>query len=273
MTRFKSWVSKEDMVRAEIQIRKIWAERKKVMILKMVNPPRIYQVDEELAQLYKNEVVKELHKAEMKNAEKLLREFSNKYYHVAFAITQPFIKTGALCFVASPPQITTRKYFNGVIKTGSYIANHFIPTQLKNGKYHKPLIAKFFYGLYWHYALAMGGWKRDLKRFPRLKLFFEQKYKQYGETPRARRLALRDVARILIGNVWLVQMYYLVKEGVIQPEDIVLPYEIAKFPEAGKLYLDPIYTVRMYELPEELRNEIKYITWSWLLRITKGNNN
>ena len=269
----EAWVSTEDMAEALVLVRMLWAKRKNEQALRMVDRMRLMRLAPDVWEVYHDRMLRYLGGLlELeKRAQEFLEEMARKYYHVAYAVAEPFISSSALVFVANPPQITTLK--QNILKTTSYIVINFIPSRVRN-KYHRSIIAKFFYNRFWFQTVRFPNKSmRILAQFPRLELFWRQKYGQYREKykndARARRIAWREVAKVLIGNVWLVQMYYLVKHGVIEPSDIVLPYHLAENPELHKTMINPIDTVYKTKLPVEIARELPNITWGWLIKTLK----
>lgn len=228
--------------------------------------------------------------------EKVVDTFAERYPHVAYARSIPIVNNASIVFVAWPPQVTLVSS-RPRIHTSSYITVSFIPTKLRSGKYHAPLIARFFYTSVYHYVMT-GHFKKYILSKPMLRKLYENKYEQYYTRfyeeevkkhkridkktkarieSHARKIARREAVRVLIGNTWLINMYYLVETENLDPDEIELPYHVAANPELHKTMLNPIDTIDEYRLRMngyiDLAKDIKYITWKWLIQRTLKSNN
>jgi len=84
--------------------------------------------------------------------EKVLEEFVDNvamdFVHCRYMWYTGFVsKKSLVALIQEPPQITMLE-FGQFVKPSPYINICFIPTKLKSGKVHAPLVANFFYGQY-----------------------------------------------------------------------------------------------------------------------------
>ncbi|NPA99105.1 MAG: hypothetical protein GXO43_06980 [Crenarchaeota archaeon] len=267
----KAWVDPQDIALAQYTMRLLYNREKEYKsITKPLERAYIFTVPE-IREAYKPYTQLEKQKLErVKNEYKRLTlEYAEKYYHTAY-MQATLLKSSIPLFVAFPPQVTTKK--QPAIKPSAYINTLFIPVKRSDGAKISTVPAKLLYKNY----VMMRRYKhldKHLELMPRLKQFVEKKTIQYTSKgypeKRAWKLALRDALRVIIGNIWLVGIYYLVQHKYIKPQDIILPYELAKQPHLHQTMIDPKDTLsHPYILPPELRDELPYITWKWLIQIT-----
>ena len=265
----KAWVDPKDIALAQYTIRIFYnREKEHSSITKPLTNNKVLMIPE-IRKEYEKYAKYTTQNYEALNIEikKQGGEYAAKNFNIAYADATIF-KNISLVFVAYPPQITTQKVNPYTIPPSAYINVLFIPiTRTSDGRKIVTLASKILYKhfvLYRRYHI-----KRYLEKKPVLKAFVEKKTQQYisqGQPERrAWKNALRDLVRIIIGNIWLVGIYYLIEEGSIEPEDIILPYELAKQPELHKIYIDPIHTAEPYLLPLDM--DISNITWKWLMKI------
>ncbi len=264
-------VSTEDMALANYLFRVDYLLTRNVqsLTLPLLKPSTLFQVDPRIKELYSGyvkqhkEYVKEYRKERI---DKYIKYFRENYYHAAYAYAIPMIRSVVLSFIAWPPQVSIGR--NRIIHPGAYINMSFIPTKINNKKIHRPLISKYTYSRF--YNVSIYHLKKYLESHLRLKLFYYKKINQYVEAGKseshAKRLARRDVFRIFIGNIWLVQLYFMVKYNHVSPEEIELPYHLAKDPLLHADMVNPADIVDFTMIKNrELREDLPQITWRWLL--------
>ena len=264
----KAWVDEKDIALAQYISRLLYnREKEYASISKPVKSAYIFTIPE-IRREYEKYVALARQKLEKvkREYESLVVGFAEKYYHTAYAYAT-ILRSSVPLFVAYPPQVTTKKQL--ALKPSVYINTLFIPVRTSDGKKITTVASKI---LYKNFVVMRNYRKLDkyLDGMPRLKHFVEKKRIQYVNRgcpeKRAWKLALRDMLRVVIGNIWLVGIYYLVKEHVIEPGDIILPYELAREPELHQTMIDPVDTmIRPYMLPIGMQTEIKHITWKWLI--------
>ncbi|NPA98907.1 MAG: hypothetical protein GXO43_05960 [Crenarchaeota archaeon] len=266
----KAWIDPQDIAYSQYLCRLLFnTEKTYKSLAKPLENARIFSIPEIRGEYAKHvDQAKKHYEAMKKQVQEQAMEYATKYWHAAYAYAT-ILRNISLVFTAYPPQVTTTRQL--AVKPSAYINTLFIPVVRSDGRPIQTMFAKL---LYKHYTLIMRYKRKYIeKQHPRLKIFIEQKKQQYmGKgypEARARKLAYRDALRVIIGNIWLVGIYYLVKEGAIQPEEIILPYELAQNPELHKDRINPAETVIEYRLPPELQHEIGDITWTWLIKTTK----
>ena len=204
-------------------------------------------------------------------------EAIKKYPHVWFLhATDVFDKKSLLTIICDPPQIT-HSSFGQLLTPDAYINVHFIPTKLRDGRIYRSLISRFFYTTnypIWKYKINY-----ILNKYPALKSVFNQTYNNYFKKalqkglPKdqaesfAKKCARRDCIRVFIGNAWLIQTYFLYKEGIVKTisvpthlinhvNDLINPS--ALLPNDKKV-----------EFSQKFGVDIEEINWYWLYKIYK----
>ena len=265
----KAWVETEDIALAQYISRLLYnREKEYASISRPVKTAYIFTIPE-VREEYEKYIALTRQKLQriQKEYESLITGFAEKYYHAAYAYAT-ILRSSVPLFIAYPPQATTKK--QPALKPSAYINTLFMPVRTSDGRKITTVASKI---LYKNFVVMRNYRKLDkyLESMPRLKQFVEKKRIQYVNRgypeKRAWKLALRDMVRVIIGNIWLVGIYYLVEEHAIEPEDIILPYELAREPELHQTMIDPVDTmIRPYMLPIGMQTEVKYITWEWLIK-------
>ena len=196
----------------------------------------------------------------------LVYEAMGRYLYLRFLLSvKGFGPMLALAFLASPPDVTLKRA-GPIVKPSGYINVNFIPVVLKNGRIHRPILARFFYSN----AVASITLRRYLTREnPQTRAVYERNMKKYVERgypeTRAKRLAFRDALRVVIGCAWLVRVHELLDDGLIEPSDVILPYRaMTEKIEAGEL-IDPHYLVE----DDSVKSRLEEYTWRRLIEKIK----
>ena len=186
---------------------------------------------------------------------------AEKLPYIAYLLDTPLVPESIIAVLAHPPDLTLKR-FGPAVNPGSWIAVSFIPTRLSNGRTHRPLIAKYFYTMNYpviqfkreHFALC--GKSDVLCNFYRKKVEEEKRKPNVKNEAHARKRAVRDIMRVYLGNAWLIAMIDALEKGVIDKNEIVLPYFISKSPHT---LIDPSQASKT---PERWKN----YTWAKLIK-------
>ena len=207
------------------------------------------------------------------NVEKIVENFVtpriDKYSHLKYlALTGLITKKALVCLIADPPQITHID-FGQLINPISYIQNHFIPCRMIDvntgeEKVTGGLVPRMFYSQV-RYYLTM--FPELIQQYPRLYTFYNEtinKYLKLGKNQKhAKKLALRDVVRIVIGCMWLLWTYCAWKKGILT--QLSVPKYILH--DLNRL-INPIELLNnnaRNELENLIQINLKEVTWHWLV--------
>lgn len=244
-------------------LRKIKAKRKHVA----KRPPRdlkMLGVAEKVSDAIEAWYVK--HGAPVKQEiRRLVREAAKRHLYIRYALSLPgFSELAVIAFLASPPDITL-KTAGPILEPSSYIATHFMPVRMRDGRVYRSVLARYFFSTIEPLRRFMS---RFVSRSRQLLRIYERSLSRYtskGYNPgRAKRLATRDVVRVMIGCVWLVRMHELLSKRLVKPSDVTLPYpEMLRDIEAGS-GVEP-YMIAEYPVA----NEVADYTWARLINAVK----
>jgi len=196
-------------------------------------------------------------------AREIVGRAAGRLPYIAYLLDTPLVPESLLAVLAHPPDLTLKR-FGPAVKPASWIAVSFIPTRLRDGRVHRPLLAKFFYTanytvmVFRHEHFALCGRSQALCEFYRRKVEEEKRKPTVRSEGHARRRAVRDVVRVYLGNAWLIAMLDALDRGAIDRDEVVLPYWLAKSPRTHVL-LDPSQAAKT---PGRWRE----YTWDRLLR-------
>jgi len=177
-----------------------------------------------------------------------------RYIHVDYALSTGLAPEAGICFIACPPQITYPE-FGAVYTPSSYINVLFIPCRdRERGRATESLLARFCYSYLKLHALSL------ISKVDEVRRLYEDRYRYYlarkGDSDHADRLALRDVARVVVGNVWLVWSWYAKQSRLIKR--IVPPYHLAREPWRHRM-IEPYQIV--VQTPRVPLEDLYRISW------------
>ena len=198
--------------------------------------------------------------------EDVVNTAAERYLFVRYALSiKNFGAKIVLAFIASPPDITLRPT-GPIVKPSSYINVNFIPVVM-GGKMHRPLLARYFYSMV---TASVKLRRYIMKENVHLTRVYQRSFEKYVEKGypegRAKKLAIRDAVRVIIGSVWLVRMHELLDTGLATPNDIMLPYgDMAEKARLGEL-IDPYFLAG----DEAVKSKVYNYTWRNLLKRVSG---
>lgn len=207
-------------------------------------------------------------------AKKFLYETAQDYLHIRYALATILPEIAVLTFIGQPPDTTWGR--PPVLKPSTWINKAFLTYKYRSGKMEANIFQRFFSAIVSPYLFMTNKDGKLLEKYsPALLRIYERSYKKYieaGKRPaHARRLANRDTARVIIGNVWLIATLDAIAKGIIGPEDVLLPYHLAKDPALLHDMLDPADTVASHKASQSLVDELRKYTWRKLYRIVTEN--
>ncbi len=254
-------VSQTDAVDALIDCVSMFEEsRVNARLYAMVTKPsRILGVQADVRELLR-QLLDDMIEDARRYIEERVREYS-KYVHIRYALLLPLPKKIVPALVVASPAVTMPELCDDEpIPVDAYIDRAFIPVKLRNGRWHRPFIARYAFGAW------LGYWRHNKSRVlsvEPLRRVYERSYQKALEKGKRQRIAkiiaVKDVLRVMIGCIWLVWTYHAVKRGIVTevPRPRHLPLE---------RLINPIEIV-VKEPPPEL--ELDKITWSWLNEVAK----
>lgn len=184
----------------------------------------------------------------------LISTASARYKFVAYLADTPLPPQAVLAVLVYPPDYTLKPV--GFTKPGTWISFGFMCARLRDGTRVCNRLTKIFMRSIFYFYLRPG---QILSYSRQLLNLYQSKIKQYMNqgrtTSHARRLAIRDVVRVYLGNAWLIRMLELLENKVVEPHEIIPPYEHAKNPSHIYTYIDPEYTVK--------KDQHKWRNYTW----------
>lgn len=209
-------------------------------------------------------------------AKRFLYEAAKKYTYIRYALATILPEIATLAFLGQPPDTTWGR--PPVLKPSTWINKAFLTYRYRSGKIEANIFQRFFSTLVSPYLFMSNKDGKLLEKYtPALLRIYRRSYTKYLEAgrrpPHARRLANRDVVRVIIGNVWLIATLDALAKGVISPEDVLLPYHLAKDPALLHDMLDPAETVATHRASEDLVEELRKYTWRKLYKVVTGSEN
>lgn len=189
--------------------------------------------------------------------------------YVNYLQASPLAKPAILSILAEPPDITWGR--TPLVHPWTWITFTFLPPKdpkddvIKAGK-----IAFHFMGTALYSFKMLRGKKTLEKKYPMLWEFWRRqanKYIQKGyKEVRAKALADRDTIRVILGNAWLIATLDALTTEIIKPEEVEMPYPLAKDGTLLHQLIDPVHTVE-----EKYRPLFAEYSWRELVKILQKN--
>ena len=254
---YKRWL-------AEVQRLKVWSKKPEMRPLSLRASRSAWE------HYYENKVKTKTKK--FKEFTKIVQDFvalmARRYPYIQYLVDSPIANPAILSVIALPPDLTWGN--PPFIHSWSWVNTAFLPPR-RNGVLVAGTLQKFFMRNAIP-VMIMQGLRRLANAVPIMYRFYESTYSKYTAKGyphgRAKKIAIRDTIRVYLGNAWLIATLDALEKQVIKPDQVELPYPLAKDPEYLHQLIDPEKTLE----PHRGEKYRKY-TWRTLLRLLENNKN
>ena len=254
---YKRWL-------AEAQRLKVWSKKPEMRPLSLRASPRAWRHYEESKVKVKTKQFKEFTRI----VQDFIKLLATRYTYVQYLVDSPIANPAILSVVALPPDMTWGK--PPYIHTWSWVNTAFLPPR-KNGVLLAGTLQKFFMRNAIP-VMIMQGLRRLANAVPIMYRFYETSYNKYiakgYPRGRAKKIAVRDTIRVYLGNAWLIATIDALEKQAINPDQVELPYPLAK---QGEQYLHQLIDPEKTLEPHRGEKYKKY-TWRTLLHIIENSN-